>query len=193
MVDCRINWSDNAYNSQLVKIYHQKIRSLRYKMSELLCHLSNNLPHILCITEHHLTHAELTFLHVDSYVLRSSYCRKVKSKGGVCIFIHNNLKFTSIDIEEHCAEQDFEACAVHLNTKHGAICIVAIYRSPQGNFNKFIANLDIIMHKCYNYNYTPIICGDINVDYHTKNVKKINLTEFYTLTISAVLLTFPLG
>jgi hypothetical protein len=34
-------------HKQSIKIYHQNIKSLRYKMNELLCHLSYDIPHIL--------------------------------------------------------------------------------------------------------------------------------------------------
>jgi hypothetical protein len=46
-----------------MKIDHPNVRSLRYKKNELLCHLNHDPPHILCVTEHHLHHEELAFLH----------------------------------------------------------------------------------------------------------------------------------
>jgi hypothetical protein len=75
-------------HKQPIKIYHQSIRSQRYKVNELLCHLSHDPPHILCVTEHHHHHEELASFHVENYVLGSCYCRKSKYKGGVCIFVH---------------------------------------------------------------------------------------------------------
>jgi hypothetical protein len=169
MVTSNVDRTRNVSNLQLVKIYHQNIRSMRHKMSELLCHLSHDLPHFLCITEHHLNCDELAFFNVENYVLGSSYCRKLKNKGGACVFVHNSIKFTPIDIENYCLDQDFEACAICLNSKHGALCILVIYRSPLGNFNTFLTNLDITLHKFYNHNLNLIICGDINVDYCTQN------------------------
>ena len=114
-------------HKQPIKIYHQniRIRSLRYKMNELLCHLSNDPVHILCITEHHLHHEELTSFHVENYVLGSCYCRKSKYKGAVCIFAHNSIKYTFLDVDNYCSDQDFEACAIHLNSKHDKLCILA--------------------------------------------------------------------
>jgi hypothetical protein len=50
------------------------------------------------------------------------------------------------------------------------LCILATYRSPRGNFNTFITNLDLILHKFFNFN--NIICGDINVDCLTESYKK---------------------
>jgi len=117
-------------HKQPIKIYHQNIRSLRYKMNELLCHLNHDPPHILCISEHHLHHEELAFFHIENYVLGSCYCKKSKHKGGVCIFVHNSRKFTSLDIDNFCLDQDFEACAIHLNSKLDKMCILATY-SPR--------------------------------------------------------------
>jgi hypothetical protein len=102
-------------------------------------------PHILCITEHHLHHEELAFLHTEDYVLGSCYCRKSKHKGGVRVFVHNGIKFTSLDVGNYCIDQDFEACAIHLNSVCDKLCILAIYRSPRGNFNTFLTNLDLIL------------------------------------------------
>ena len=106
-------------------------------MNELLCHLNHASPHILCITEHHLRHEELAALHAKNYVLGSCYCRKSKHKGGVCIFVHNSLKFIPLEVEEYCTDQDFEVCAIQPKSIHDKLCILAIYRSPQGNFNTF--------------------------------------------------------
>jgi len=88
------------------KIFHQNIMSLRFKVNELLCHLNHDPPNILCITEHHLRHEELAAFHVENYVLGSSYCRQLKLKGGVCIFVQNNLKFTPLNVDEYCVDQD---------------------------------------------------------------------------------------
>jgi hypothetical protein len=126
-----------SLHKQHIKIYHQNIRSLRYKINELLCHLNHDPPQIRCITEHHLRHDELAFLHVENYVLGSCYCRKSKHKGGVSVFVQNSIKFTSLDINNYCIDQDFEACAIYLNSKHDKFCILDIYRSPRGNFKLF--------------------------------------------------------
>jgi len=168
-------------HQQPIKIYHQNIRSLRYKMNELLCHLSHDPPHILCISEHHLHHEELTSFHIENYVLGSCYSRKSKYKGGVCIFLHNSIKFTSLDTDNFCLDQDFEACTIHLNSKHDKLCILATYRSPQGNCNTFLTKFDRTLHKSYNHNFSFIIYGDINVDCLTESAKKLNLTNFSVL------------
>jgi hypothetical protein len=39
---------------KILKIFHQNIRGLRLKYNEILCHLVDQTPQVLCFTEHHL-------------------------------------------------------------------------------------------------------------------------------------------
>jgi len=71
-------------------------------MNELICHLHHDPPHILGLTEHHLHHNELASLHIENYTLGTYYCRKSKHKGGVCMFVHNSIKLTSLNIDSYC-------------------------------------------------------------------------------------------
>ena len=95
------------------------------------------------------------------------------------VFVHNSIQFTFLDIGNHCIDQDFEACAIHLNSVHDKLCILAIYRSSWGNFNTFLTNLDLILPRFFNLNFNFIICGDINFDHHRGSYKKLNSTKFY--------------
>ena len=63
-----------------LKIFHQNIRGLGKKFNELYCHLHQNLPHILCLSEHHLNESELQMIHLTNYSLGTNYCRKTFSK-----------------------------------------------------------------------------------------------------------------
>jgi hypothetical protein len=58
--------------------------------------LSCTLPHILCLTEHHKKQLELEQLHIENYNLSARYCRRTLEKGGVSIFVHEDLKFTKV-------------------------------------------------------------------------------------------------
>jgi hypothetical protein len=52
-----------------LKIFHQNIRGLGHKANELYCHLHHDLPHILCLSEHHLSESELQLAHLTNYSL----------------------------------------------------------------------------------------------------------------------------
>jgi hypothetical protein len=103
-------------HNQYIKIYHQNMRSLRNKTNELLCHLHDDPCHILCLSKHHLHHDELASLCIENCTLGAYYCRKTKHKGGVCMFIHNNITFTILNIDNYCLDQDSEVCAIYLNS-----------------------------------------------------------------------------
>jgi hypothetical protein len=131
-------------HKQSIKIYHQNIKSLRNKRNELLCHLNHDPPHILCLTEHHLHHDELALLLIEKCTLGAYYSRKSKHVCGVCMFVHNGIKFTFLNIDNYCLDQDFRVCAIHLNSVYDKLYILAIYRSPLGNFNTSLTNFDLI-------------------------------------------------
>jgi hypothetical protein len=120
---------------------------------------------ISCVlTEHHLHHDELAFLHIENYTLGVYYCRKSTHKGGVCMFVRNSIKFTYLNSDNYCLDQDFEVCAIHLNSVYNKLCTLAIYRYPLGNFNT-LTNFDLILHKFFNLKFNFIMCGEINVNY----------------------------
>jgi hypothetical protein len=62
------------------------------------------------------------------------------------MFVHNSIKFTSLNINIYCLVQDFEVCAIQLKSVYDKLCILAIYRSPLGNFNTFLTNFELILH-----------------------------------------------
>jgi hypothetical protein len=66
-----------SVNNKVLKVFHQNIRGLRNKINELLCSLHPVLPHILCLTEHHMTQLELDHVHIENFKLGAKYCRKI--------------------------------------------------------------------------------------------------------------------
>ena len=173
------------------KIYHQNIRSLRRKSHELLCHLYPDFPHIICLTEHHMHLFEYRHISMAGYTTGAQFCRTLHDKGGVIIYVQNNLKFTNIDLNDYCKEKDFETCAIKLTADSLDFCIITIYRSPTGNFNYFLQNLDKVLQLVYTPALHIIVCGDINVNYSVENEHKPeidNLLLMYNLT---ALVNFP--
>ena len=143
------NTNKKTHSKNLFKIFHQNIRGLKSKVDELLNSLSLDYPHIMCLTEHHLKDYEIDNLPIDYFKLGSKYCRHKFKNGGVCIFIHEDLEFTNISLDKYCKEKDIEVCAVKLNINFTKLTILAIYRSPSGNFNTFLKNLDSVLNKWY--------------------------------------------
>jgi len=149
-----------------------------------MCHLHHHPPHTLCLTEHHPHHDELAPLHIENYTFGAYYCRKSKHKGDFCMFVHNSIKFT-LNIDSYYLDQDFEVCAIHRNSVYDKLCILAIYRSPLGNFNTFLTNFDLILQKFFNPKFNLILCGDINVNYLVESYKKnqlVNILQSFHLS-----------
>jgi hypothetical protein len=68
-----------------------------------------------------------------------------------------------ISLDKYCKEKDIEVCAVKLNIIAIKLIILAIYRSPLGNFTNFLKNLDSILNTWYSNKTEFVICGDINI------------------------------
>jgi serine/threonine protein kinase len=133
-----IKESSQIPRNKTLKIFHQNIRGLGNKTNELYCHLHHDFPRVLCISEHHLRESELQLTHLANYSLGASYCRKTFLKGGVSIFVYRNLKYNNINIDEFNIDKGIEACAIQLDSTFNKLCILAIYRSPRGDFTNFL-------------------------------------------------------
>ena len=158
-------------------LFHQNIRGLNNsKIEELSIQWTTLLPHILCITEHHLKDSELNKLHIDHYTLGASYCRQSRTHGGVSIFVHNSISFHSINLNKICNDHDFEACAIKLLISSNNYTILCICRPPTGNYTTFLSHLELTLSQIYTNTTNLIICGDINVDYlqDTRNKSLLN-------------------
>jgi hypothetical protein len=88
-------------------------------------------------------------VHIENYNLGAHYCRQLREKGGVAIFVHDSLSFSNIDMAQHCKEQDTEICALKLSFGTLNICVLTFYRARSGNFGSFLLKLDTILQSLY--------------------------------------------
>jgi exonuclease III len=170
-------------NTNILKVFHQNIRGLKHKTNELINVLGPEFPHVLCLTEHHINPLERNNIIIDHYNLGTIYCRKSLSKGGVCIFIHDSVRYVSINLDRFCMNQIIEIC-VQLQSAGQHICIVAIYRAPSGNFVHFLNRLDRVLNTICGSGVEFIICGDININYLQDTPKKKQLNSLLSLVHS---------
>jgi len=70
-------------------VFHQNIRGLGDKTSELLGSVLPMLPHVLCLTEHHLKEQEIENLSIAHYTFGAKFCRQNLKQGGTGIFFMN--------------------------------------------------------------------------------------------------------
>jgi len=176
-------------------IFHQNIRGLNSnKLEELSISLSAYLPHTVCFTEHHLGINEVDTIVLANYRLGAKFCRNKFKNGGVCIYTHDSIHSTNINLNEFCKEKDLEICAVKLHIPSYEICVITIYSSPSGNFQYFRDNLEKILSMILINSNTIeiIICGDININYlidpHTNNY----WIHYWSLMVYAAQFNFAL-
>jgi len=145
---------------------------------------STNLPHVLCFTEHHLHDHEINSIYINSFNLGAKYCRVNLKHGGVSIFVHETMPFTTINLSEFCIDQDIEICAIKLHFSFVKFCVMSVYRALTGNFIHFLSSLDSILNLLYNNSLNFIICGVFNINYLENSNGKFQLDSllaFYNL------------
>jgi hypothetical protein len=98
-----------------LRIFHQNIRGIKDKINEFMIHIETVLTGIIFLMEHHLTDFENEMLHFLKYKLGATFCRKKLKNGGSCIYIHEDIKFTTINVQKH--GKDLEIAAVQIRLK----------------------------------------------------------------------------
>ena len=180
--------------SEYTRIFDQNIRSIRNKTHELISYLHPDLPHIICLTEHHLTAQEVHNVANENYTVGANYCRTLYQRGGSIIYIHNSLKcvnIVNIDLSDYCEEKDLEICAIKINTKTLTMCIIVAYRAPSGNFTLFLQRLDNVLKLLNTHSTSLIICGDLNIKYLVDNDQKRQLDNLLLIYNLKGIVDFP--
>jgi len=126
-------------------------------------------------TEHHLHDHEINNTCNIYYKLGAKYCRKGCKYGGVSVFVHETLLFSTVELNEFCKDQDLEVCAVKLHISSFVLCILCIYKPPTRNFSYFLSSLESILNQLYTNSINIIICGDININYLANTNYKFQL------------------
>jgi len=127
--------------------------------------IATNLPHVLCFTEHHLESHQLDCVLLQSYRLVAKFCRTTYRYGGVCIYVHGSLQASNMEVLKYCKEKDLEVCSARLYLPTCTIGIVNLYRSPLGNFDYFLKELEILLNFVSRNSRGLIVCGDFNINF----------------------------
>lgn len=139
-------------------------------MNALESQVNNSNIDIFCINEHWLSEQEYSYYNFSGYVRADIFCRKNMEGGGVAIFIKPYFDFkvlnfiSNASIEQHC-----ELAGILL--KEHRIIVIALYRSPIGDFTIFLETVQMVVQMCYiNYkNCKIILAGDYNIDFKIRD------------------------
>lgn len=124
----------------------------------------NSQIKFLCLTETWAKDDTIEHLRFDNFYLGSYYCRKNNKGGGVAIWVNNEVNVKVIDVGRFCVEKSIEICAIKVSLNNNSLIIVNCYRSPSGDMNVFLYNMNGVLNYLYKPNINFILCGDVNVD-----------------------------
>ena len=155
-------------------LIHQNIRGISSKINEFtsMLTLEHINPQIICFSKHHMSKSNLNSLNISNYNLSTGFCRQTYRKGGICIYVREDICYRSLDLTRYCEEKNHEVCAIQIRSMTNPQIIICMYRSPSGNFYQFLKLLEIMLMSLYQPKTEFIICGDINVDYLSDSFKK---------------------
>jgi len=146
------------------KLVNVNVQSLHNKLNKLQYILSTNTDfHFLTISEHWMTESECKAFCIPGYKVAASYCRSEFGHGGVLILAKDHIHIEQLDIARYSVEKSIELCAV-LAPQMKSI-IIAVYRSPSGNTEVFLNNLNEMLNEIRsNYrNINLFLSGDYNI------------------------------
>jgi exonuclease III len=140
--------------------------------------LKTELKHVnvICLTEHWQNDQNISCTIISGFKLVSAFCRSSSKHGGSGIYVKDGLvtreisHFTGI-----CEEKNFEMCLIELPMYK--LHIVCIYRSPDGQLNKFLNKLELVIQKLVNKNKTLLPCGYWNIDFLRENNDQKDVTD----------------
>ena len=117
----------------------------RKETDEVNSILNPNFPGILCFFEHHLSQFEMNQISPNKYKLGTNYFTQFISNCGVCIFVHNSIKNSNINLQKYIQNKNMEICTIKSECSSPTFCIISIYRAASDSLNKFVTELDIII------------------------------------------------
>ncbi|KAG5881392.1 hypothetical protein JTB14_012008 [Gonioctena quinquepunctata] len=129
-----------------IKVLHANVRSLRNKIDELEAFIADKQIDIICLTEHWMSESEISTTQLQGYRLAAFSARLQTTGGRTCIFIKDSISFSTINFGFNLnVEKCIEYCCVCL--KDFNINILALYRSPSGPLDTFLASLDAVLNQ----------------------------------------------
>ncbi len=164
-----------SLNLDGVKSNFDKFRILRNQ----LCDKSNNIyGYFLCETN--VTDQESQPYFIDGYnkfvldrLTKSN--GELKHKGsGILIYLHESFNNVEVCKDLCFSTFDFECLVIKVVTKDDNYLLVGGYRSPNGNFNKFLEILDPLLESFNSLrNFKTVIFGDFNINLYKTGTDKV--------------------
>jgi len=115
-------------------------------------------------------------INIGGFKLISAFCRNSSKHGGSSIYIKDGIVTNEINhFINICEEKNFEMSLIDLPTYK--LSIVCIYRSLDGQLEKFMNKLEVVIQKLLNKNKILVLCGDWNIDLLQEDSDKRDLMD----------------
>jgi hypothetical protein len=146
-------------------LFYIKISVVLGKKQQIWKCSCSELKHVdvTCLTEHWQSDQKLRCTNIVDFKLVSAFCRSSNEHGGSSIYIRNGLETREIHYFAGISEEKtFEMSLTEL--PEYKLLIVCIYRSPDGQVDKFLDKLESVVQKLLMKGKILILCGDWNID-----------------------------
>jgi len=170
--------SDKECKNPKLAVLHQNICSLRKKTTEFKVLLCSELKHVgvICLTEHWQSDHKLNCTNIVDFKLVSAFCRSSIEHGGSGIYVKDGLETKEISYFTGISKENiFEMSLIELPGYK--LCIVCIYRSPDGQFDRFLNKLELAIQKLLMKDKSLILYGEWNIDFLHEDSNQKNLTD----------------
>lgn len=144
--------------------------------------LETKKPSLVVLTEHGLRSEELTSTRINGYTLIGGFSREVSRKGGVAIYVNDNLGNTveNLDISDKTIEKVCEICMVRISLGKTQFYLMGVYRPPNSNLDIALDTLSETLDKIPTWKCPVVVMGDINIDDLSENIGKKELRNMLT-------------
>lgn len=170
----RGDWSSEpVLNGKTFSLLNYNIQSLVNKTNHLTYLMRYRSIDVACITEHWLSNANITKVHMEGYKIDSYFCRSNYLHGGVLILSRSDVATKKIDMKRFSTDKDFEVCGVELVELNTVL--LCVYRSPVGSIEVFFERLRgalDVLFRVHKNSKRIYIAGDFNIDFLTETSSK---------------------
>jgi hypothetical protein len=128
---------------------------------------------------------------MTKYKRATGFSRNICKNGGVCILVKDNIPYQELDLTNLSIEKVFEVCAVKITINTWKLCILCLYRAPDGDMSQFIEQLDSTLLYLVSIKLELIICGDTNINYLIESYKKAQLQSVLDTYNLVQIIYFP--